>query len=120
LPKHSSSVSNGLINWYISSYPKFSDEPEWHHYQDLLAPETPSAEVKQDTLVVESMNIQGAGIFTSSLKTASSLSLGSVSLMTAMNPAPIVRMSEGELVKPLGPTPNVLIVEDNPINVCIN
>jgi hypothetical protein len=66
------------------------------------------------------MNIQDAGCLTPSL-TASSLSSHPVSPISAtLNPASIVQDPAKELVKPLGPTPNVLIVEDNPINVCIN
>jgi hypothetical protein len=97
----------------ISSHPEFSDERERHRHHSLSShtiPITLSAKVEQDTL--ESMNIQGAGFLTSS-----SLSLHPVSM--TLNPAPMVQMSVEELVKPLGPTPNVLIVEDNPINVCI-
>jgi hypothetical protein len=108
----------------ISSRPDSSDEAERHHYhgpssQPALG--TPNAEVEQDTLVAEIMNIQSAGFSTSSLATVSSLPSYPVSSMSAtLSPAPIVRISAAEPVKPLGPTPNVLIVEDNPINVCIN
>jgi hypothetical protein len=63
------------------------------------------------------MDIQGAGFATSPLARASSLAWHPVS--ATFSPAPIMRISAEEPVKPLGPTPNVLIVEDNPINVCI-
>ena len=105
---------------FNSSHPDFSDEPERHHYQGSLsepAPVKPTADVEQDTLVAEMMDIQGAGFATSPLAKASSLSWHPVS--ATFSPAPIMRISVEEPVKPLGPTPNVLIVEDNPINVCI-
>jgi hypothetical protein len=100
----------------ISSYPEFSDEPERYHHEgpsSQPAPVTPCAEI-EDTLMAESMNIQGPG-----LSTTYPLSLHPVSPMSVtLNLAPTVRISAEEPVKPLGPTPNVLIVEDNPINVC--
>jgi len=103
------------------------DEPKQGYCQSPSSqpgPVTPSTEVEQDTLVTQSghegMDIQGAGILISSLTTTSSLSLHPILPMSAtLSPAPMVRMSAEELVKPLRPTPNVLIVEDNPINLML-
>jgi hypothetical protein len=108
----------------VSSRPEFPDQSERHHYQGASSqpvPLTPSAEVDQDILVAEMMNIQDAGFSTSPLATASSLSLHPVSsLLATLSPAPMVRMPAEQVAKPLGPMPNVLIVEDNPINVRMN
>jgi hypothetical protein len=104
---------------FNSSYSDFSDEPERHPHQgsSKSAPTIPTTDVEQVTLMAEMMDIQGAGFATSPLTRASSLSLHPVS--ATFSPAPITRISAEELLNPLSPTPNVLIVEDNPINVCI-
>jgi hypothetical protein len=101
---------------YISSYHESSDEPGPNHYQGLLsrpAPATYKAEVEQDTLVTD---IRCAP----SLTTTSSPSVHPISLISGtLSPTPIVRMSVEKMVKPLNPTPNVLIVEDNEIKVML-
>jgi hypothetical protein len=99
---------------HISFNPTFSDEPVRQHHQDPPHPPPVAhcAGTDQDTPVAESTNIQTAGFFTSSV-IASSISLHTLS-------PPKARTSPEGPVKPLRPTPTVLIVEDNPINVCIN
>jgi hypothetical protein len=98
---------------YIPSYHECLDEPGPNSYQGLLSPATYNAKVEQDTLVTDIR-------CTPSLTTASSLSVHPISLISGtLSPTPIVRMSAEEIVKPLSPIPNVLIVEDNEINLML-
>jgi len=93
----------------LVSQPKLLDELAQRHHLPSLLPTrpTPIIEIGQVTLAAESLNIQSIGFVTSSLT-------------RTLTPPPVAILSAiGEPAQLLGPKPNVLIVDDNPINVSV-
>jgi hypothetical protein len=109
------------VSTYVSCRSNFSDQDKRDHCKDPSSKPafvTSDAEDEQDSPIADIVNIQSTEFLASSLATASFHPVSSVVPATS-SPTPIAQMSVKEPMIPLGPTPHVLIVEDNPINVHI-